>query len=351
MKKITSFTFNLVVCMLFCTLIGAPLIGGAATGILIGFVPGVPSGSFGMALSKEIWQTDIVANLFADDSFLSKAQNADMYVLAGKVVHKPQAGTQSSVTKNRAVLPAAAVKRTDDEITYSLDEYTTDPRLISDAEKIELSYDKRQSVIKEDQSNLSNIVASDMIYRWSPTLASSMIRTTGAAIPAYLPGATGNRKGILIADVSNAAFLMNSQNVPQTGRYCLLDAWMYKQLMDQMTATAQRDFLSTANAATGVLGQLYGFSFYQRSLGAKYDNSATPIPQWWNTAGAATDNAAGLFLQQDCVERALGTVKVFDNPGEAIYYGDIMSFLVRASGRFSRLDQKGIVALIQAATA
>lgn len=348
MKKFTGLMFNLMVCLLVGMLIGAPLAASAATGVLIGFVPGVPAGSMGFALQKEIWQNDIVKNLFADNSFLSKAFNADQYVLAGKVVHKPQAGTAASVKKNRIELPAAAVKRTDDEITYSLDEYTTDPRLVTDAEKTELSYDKRQSVIGEDKANLVEIVSNDFIYRWSPTLATSMLRTTGAEVDAHLPVATGKRKAITIADVASAAFLMNSQNVPQQGRYALLDAWMYKQLIDAMSATAQRDFLSTANAAQGVLGQLYGFSFYQRSIGAKYNDAATPVPQWWDTEGTVDDNAAGLFWQQDCVERALGEVKMFDNPGQATFYGDVLSFLVRASGRFNRKDQKGVVALIQA---
>ncbi len=44
-----------------------------------------------MAIQKEIWEKSIVEGLFAPNSFLSKAFNADEYVEAGKIVHIPQA--------------------------------------------------------------------------------------------------------------------------------------------------------------------------------------------------------------------------------------------------------------------
>ena len=38
-----------------------------------------------MAIQKEIWEKSIVEGLFAPNSFLSKAFNADEYVEAGKI--------------------------------------------------------------------------------------------------------------------------------------------------------------------------------------------------------------------------------------------------------------------------
>lgn len=43
-----------------------------------------------MAIQKEIWAQSIVEGLFASNSFLSKAFNADEYVNAGKIVHIPR---------------------------------------------------------------------------------------------------------------------------------------------------------------------------------------------------------------------------------------------------------------------
>ena len=40
-----------------------------------------------MAIQREIWIGSIVEGLFADNSFLSKAFNADEFVNMGKTVH------------------------------------------------------------------------------------------------------------------------------------------------------------------------------------------------------------------------------------------------------------------------
>ena len=48
-----------------------------------------------MAVQKEIWQRTIVEGLFADNTFMAKAVNDDMYVNEGKKVHIPNAGAPS----------------------------------------------------------------------------------------------------------------------------------------------------------------------------------------------------------------------------------------------------------------
>ena len=77
-----------------------------------------------MAIQKEIWMAAIVEGLFASNSFLSKAFNADEYVNNGKIVHIPNAGAASGTKKNRTSLPATVTKRTDIDVTFPLDEYT-----------------------------------------------------------------------------------------------------------------------------------------------------------------------------------------------------------------------------------
>jgi hypothetical protein len=350
MKKALSLSFNLLIAMLIGTLIGAPLLGAGA-GLLSSAFHKNSSGTLNMALQVEVWQRDIVDTLFADNSFLSKAFNADSYVLQGKVVHVPQSGGPSSVSKNRDVLPGVVLKRTDTDRTYSLDEYTTDPRLIQETEKVEASYDKRNSVIAEDKANLVESVSNEFVYKWSPAGAASILRTTGAEILSHMPSATGNRLAVTVKDVAAAKIAMNKQNVPKTDRYCLIDSDMYAQLLDSMTEAAQIAFHSAANAAEGTIGKLHGFSFYERSSAGRYSNAATPVAKAPEAAAAVTDNAAAIFWQVNSVERALGEVKAFDNPGDATYYGDIVSFLIRAGGHIRRTDNKGVIALVQAVPA
>ena len=112
-----------------------------------------------MAIQKEIWTNHIQENLFKDNEFLNYAFNADQYVLMGKVVHIPNSGATATIVKNRTSLPATVIQRTDIDITYSIDEFTTDPILIPNADTVELSYDKLSNVLSEYESALRQLVA------------------------------------------------------------------------------------------------------------------------------------------------------------------------------------------------
>lgn len=137
----------------------------------------------------------------------------------------------------------------------------------------------------------------------------------------------------------------NNDDIPQEGRYLLLDAQMYSQLLNSLTENENTAFLASADAQNGILGKLFSFNIMMRSRVALY--TAAKAPKAWSVAGAATDLAAGLAWHDQSVCRALGEVKAFENEGDAMYYGDIYSFLVRAGGRIMREDKKGVVALVQ----
>lgn len=297
-----------------------------------------------MAIQKEIWMAAIVEGLFASNSFLSKAFNADEYVNNGKIVHIPNAGAPSGTKKNRTSLPATVNKREDIDITFPLDEYTTDPVLIPHADTVELNYDKRQSVLRQDKLKLQDNVALDFIYNWSPA-KEQCVETTGKEVNAYTDKATGKRNGICKADVLGLMTQFNNDDIPQDGRYLLLDAQMYSQLLNDLTANENTAFLASADAQNGILGKLYSFNVMMRSKVGLY--TVAKVAKSWSTAGAATDLAAALAWHDQSVCRALGEVKAFENEGDPTYYGDIYSFLVRAGGRIMRNDKKGVIALVQ----
>lgn len=297
-----------------------------------------------MAVQKEIWQALIVEGLFADNSFMSKAVNDDMYVNMGKTVHIPNAGAPSNIVVNRDSVPATAKKRTDTDVNYSLDELTTDPIYIPNAETVELSYSKRQSVISQDRAKLIDTAALQMLYNWAPGGA-EFVRTTGAAVKAHTDKATGNRKAMTRQDVLALMNKFNAQDIPQEGRYLLLDATMYGQLLNDLTETDKNMFIASANAQQGVLGKLYSFNIMMRSQVLRYATAGTLTK--WDATGAATDNAAGLAWYEGSVSRALGEVKMFDSLDNPMYYGDIYSFLVRVGGKCRRSDKKGLLAIVQ----
>lgn len=298
-----------------------------------------------MAIQRELWQNTIIEGLFADNSFMSKAVNDDMYVNMGKKVHIPNAGAPSAVEIDRSSLPAEVKPRTDVDVEYSLNELTTDPIRIPHAETVELSYSKRNSVISQDRLQLIEKAAEQMLYNWAPD-STHFVRTSGTEkVTAHTKDATGKRKALVKADVLALMTKFNADNIPQEGRYLLLDAYMYAQLLDDLTEGDQRAFFASADAQRGILGQLFSFNVMQRSQVLRYATGGTLTK--WNVDGVSTDNAAGLAWQTNSLSRALGDVKMFDSTDNPLYYGDIYSFLIRVGGTIRRNDKKGVYALVQ----
>ena len=303
-----------------------------------------------MAIQKEIWQDHIEGNLFKNNEFLLASTDAGQYVLQGKVVHIPQAGALPTIVKNRSSLPATVVQRGDTDVTYTLDEFTTDPILIPNAETFELSYNKRESVLGEYESSLRQTVADNLLIDWCPTASTgTVIRTTGGTAATHLSGTTGNRKRFTVNDLKNAQLQLNKQNIPMEGRYALISADMFQQLTDDMSATQYRDFSAAYDVKDGVLGKLFGFNIMMRGSVATYTNDTAPVVNPYGATPNADDNDGVLCWQIGAVERALGQITFFERIGDSTYYGDVYSVSVRMGARKRRSDAMGIIGIVQAA--
>jgi hypothetical protein len=328
--------------------LGVPVLPTFGALTAISFIPMPHSVSF-MAVQKEIWLNDVVGNIFKANPHITHAMNADEFVLAGKVVHIPNAGSKPNVEKNRLKLPATVLKRNEVDITFPLDEYTSDPMLIPNADKYELSYSLRDSVIGEQKAAIAEVVGDWFFRYWAPTLAAAIKRPTGSTTVTAHYG-TSTRKAILLDDIKAIQKMMNNWGIPSDGRFASLDAEMYDQLTSILSATQYRDFSAEYNAANGIVGKLFGFTFLEpRPTVLRYDATGTPIPYNPGDAVANTDNGAGLFWQENLVIRAMGQNELFEELNSPTMYGDTYSALVRAGGRIKRNDGKGVIALVQVA--
>lgn len=296
-----------------------------------------------MALQVEIWIKSIIEGLFANNTFAARAVDHSEFVNE-KTVHVPNAGSPSGVRKNRTEFPATVVKREDVDLTYQIDEFTVDPVRIPHAEMIELSYNKRESVTRESRRKLAQDIYDSLIYSWIPE-GVTVLRTQGNSIAAHIAGATGNRKAMSKKTVKAAAKQFDKWDIPEEGRCILLDADMYNDLLEDLTDAEQNSFLAGADPIKGTIGTYMGFMFYKRSKVAKVATDGTLKP--WEATVAATDCAAGIAWQEDCVSRAIGESVLFDDEGNPLFYGDIISFLQRAGGRCIRADKKGILLIAE----
>jgi hypothetical protein len=299
-----------------------------------------------MAVQTEVWVRYIMNRLFKDNAFIANCFNDDQYVVGGKIVHIPQPGSKPTIVKNRSSFPGVAVQRTDTDITYTLDGYTTDPTQITAADMQEITYDKISSVFGDHAGFLVETVADDLLIKWATGLA-NIVRTSGAAAAAPVTGQTGNRKVMLANDLKNLAKQMNLQNVPKMDRFVLLESNMLDQLTNDLTQTQYRDFSQYFDATNNVVGKLYGFSIMERSNVTMSSNADAINPL--GAAVQATDNIVSLAWQKNAVARALGERKFFERKDDPLYYGDVYSALLRMGGRRRRSDDNGVFLISAAA--
>ena len=364
--KTSKFLFSCFVAIFFATGIFSAF-GAVAGGVALGasILGNSNKGVLKMAVTPEIWTDYIIGNLFKNNEFLLNSIDESQYVIGTGVVHIPQAGSPSGVKRNRKILPATITRRKDIDVTYVLDEFTTDPRFIPNIDKAELSYSKVDSCMSEDMSYLNQFIAEAMLYNWRPTC---FIKTTGSATAGHY--GTGNRNAVKIADFVKAKETFNRWGIAKEDRFVIMDVDMKGQLVSELLANTTKDFSAIYDATTGDLKKLESFTIMERQNTLVASNSTvtavagTSYFKWTSTdltytpeqmeaieAGdssvATTACAVAIFWQKNMVARAVGTTQMFDDQGNPQYYGDIYSFLQRAGGRTRRGDGKGVLGLIQ----
>ena len=308
-------------------------------------------------VAVEMWENHIEGNLFKSNEFILASVDESEYVIGGAVVHIPQAGAKANIVKNRSSLPATVVQRTDSDVTYPLDIFTSDPILITAAEEMQISYNKRESVLMEHEESLNEVIGDNILINWAP--ATNILRTSGimnndaasapVAVGATASGATGNRLKFGLYDLKAVAAKMDKANVSKNDRYAVLSVDMANQLIDDMIITKYRQQSDLYDTATNELKPVMGFKIFTRSSALVYDNTGTPIVKAYGAASAADDNEGGLFWQKNGVGRAKGATKFFGQSDAPQYYGDVFSFFQKMGARKRRANEENVIAMVQTA--
>lgn len=362
--KPTNLVYNILVLGIILeiaglsTLYAVPL--GLAFGILLGFFKS-PVGALFAPIQKEIWEKDIQGNLYKSNGFLKTFSAADKENIEGRTVHIPQAGKGGNVEKNRSVLPATVKKRVDTVESYQINEFTSDPILIPNADTVELSYSKRESALEDEQRKLNEYVAEDTLLSVvkSPVgtvtdlPASSILSTTSEIkVPATAAGATGLVKAYSVDDLQKAKTFFIRQKIWTEGEmYALLTGEAEAQMFpanSPVTATYMAS-VSEEERRNGIMYKCQGFKIISRST--VYTLNAAGAFKPSDAVGASTDVEGVLFYNGKQIEFALGDVLFFGNEGRAEYFGDVFSFLVRSGARPKRANYEGVLVMKQTPTA
>lgn len=308
------------------------------------------------AVSIEIWEDFFAKNLFKTYEWIMRAKDRTGKVISGSVVHIPQAGATPRVRKNRENYPLTVTRRNDTDVTYALDDFSTDAILITDAELIELSTDKINDVLEDHMNSLNREVARDLLSRWFPTSDSNILRSTGGDTAVYLTGQTGTRKKYLAADLAAAKTnLVKSTKKEQAPRIAVMTEDAYNQIKSDSTVT-NKDTADSVGAVwkDGDLIKLHGFDIVRTDVVPRFDNTATPVIKAYDEADedyspAADDNDAILCYDPAFVHFAKGSIEFYENKKDAQYQGDVYSARTRCGGRVERSDEAGVCAIVQEA--
>lgn len=307
-----------------------------------------------MALIKEIWVQDIQESLNRNADFLPYSVDHSAYIAFG-TVHIPQSGANPTVVKNPATFPLPISERTDADRTYALNQFALEPTLITNLDELQVSYDKRQSVLGQQITTLTQRIGDEVAISWTAIGAANQVATTGTATgTALAPGATGTRKDVTLADIANLAKKLDMDNVPRGGRKLLMSTDMFWQLfqISDVLRASYNGFQNQPNVIqSGVVGQLFGFDIMMRPVVSVFANGATS-PKAFGAATATTDNLACIAFHTSTVCRALGSMTpLYDagsnGNGKPEYLGSIFNMEVMLGSTILRSDMKGVAALVQ----
>lgn len=297
-----------------------------------------------MAVDQELWIKTINENIFTSLDLIKVASTDDGNYLNAKTVHVPQAGAAGTVLKNPA-RPLVIDQRSDVVLSYDIDEWVMPAKLVTLGEQNSLTYNKLQSIVADHIGGIGERIMREFLINWYPGNTYS-VDTTGSNYVAHAPGATGNRKGLVLANLLLAAKKLDDQGYPMNDRYLMVDSTMLFQLLDVLGITTYRDSV-LLNASTMDLPPVAGFKIISLPHVA-YAVVSTDVVRPYGDAGGTTDQAIAIAAHKSALSFAVGNTEVFNNDRDAIYAGDIVSAAAMAGAKYRRYDKKGVVPIIQA---
>jgi hypothetical protein len=307
-----------------------------------------------MSLIQEIWVKDIQDALNRNADFLPYSTDHSAYVAFG-TVHIPQSGANPTVEVAPSSFPLTINQRTDTDRTYSLVQYALQPTLITNIDELQTSYDKRQSVLGQQITTLTQTIGDYVAVSWAASGTANIVETTGSAGTSLPPSGTGTRKAVTLVDIANLAKKLDKDNVPRQGRKLLMQSDMFWELMaiSDVLRASYNGFQNNPNVlATGVVGMLFGFEIMTRPVVAVFTKTGTTAKAV-TTAAAADDRLACIAWHPATVCRALSSITPLYNAGSngnglPEYLGSIFNVEVMLGSTTMRTDSKGIASLVQA---
>lgn len=295
---------------------GVPMVYGIVAFNLASFIPAV-SGVLSAKLTKEIWLADLMEKFYPKTSFLSAASNMDQFVENDKI-NLAEAGVDPDVLINNTSYPVAFAERTDTPYELVLDVYDTEGTVLRNAERIELAYDKRMSVLNGHKNALLQKLAQKAAHAYAPdetgdttpVLATTGDSTSGAIMP------------LRFADIIDLKSLYDDMDAPED-RVLVLNPRHENDLIKQ-------DLELMKAIYSGTVDKLFGFKLYVYSKTPRFNRSTGKKVAFGAAAAPTTDTISSFAFVGSEVMKCQGTFKMFERLNDPEQKGDIINFQMRA---------------------
>ncbi len=274
-----------------------------------------------MGLLKEYFSSIVMEQLLKDSSFLSEVTDLSEYVEAG-FLNIPEAGADPLVGEVGTLNPSNLVPRTDTNLQVALRIAQSETTLITNAEKIQLNYNKTQSAVNGHSRSLIRYIARQASQAYSPpsdTSLSPVLATSGDLV--------SSRREIVEDDIIKLASQFDIMSVDPEDRVLVLHDTHYNQLIkNSQTFKQQIAFKGVLGDLSAKIGKTFGgFKVYVYNDNAIY-NASTGVKKAVGVAPAATDAISSFAFSKREVYKALGGNKMFFTPDDPRAQGDIMNF-------------------------
>ena len=268
----------LIASMFIAPIVGAsvPIVATAivATSTIVQYVtPSIFKGVAMVGLQTEVWIAGIKENPIPNNSFVYQSVDLSQYVENNKL-HLAEAGVEPTVhedyfASSSSALPVATIDDIANEVV--LKTYSTEQTLHRELQEIELSYDKRSSVIQRHRASLAKNLGRRAAWAWAPQ--------------------KDNEWNKVFARIRKE------------------DKRLYKDIMNEK--------------------QMYGINVFQYSQNPLYDGT-TKEKKPFGSVKASSDKRASFMWVTSEVFRCFGDVKMYATLRDAGLQADAISFAQRA---------------------
>jgi hypothetical protein len=291
-------------------------------------------------LDVKFWATMVAIYLGLDNSFAQYSINHDSFLSAnGKSVIMPLEGSDYPVLKNPTVFPLSISNSIENGVEYPLDFYCIEPKLISDIEQYQISYDKGLFVLKKAGKNIPTVIHNDLLWKWvgdrtyydgvtqvtslQPLPATQIIDTTGTAH-------ANGRFRVTYQDLLDLKTKFDDQNVPLTDRHIIFSTVMHNDILN-LPELEQAWQLFETLVTNGEIKRLLGFEVHLRSWTPSY-TALGALKAYNHVPAPLTDRLSAVAWDVNAVAKALGRVKPYYDKDKPEYLGSLFNLKMYCGG-------------------